>query len=182
MWIIIFLLQNKLQVRSRLQLKFANVSNWKRWKMFHVPDHQVACDTSKHCSVSCFGHLQTLPETGISGTHLLCFLNHGLEGREHVRNCYGKAHTCCCQHGSKIDCSLMCTAVNFCFGLPVRKLELWTFTFACGDSELCYVWRSVWGIKSDSLELILSPCLLNGLTLNAVQEHIPNKMLVTSTV
>lgn len=50
--------------------------------MYHVPVHQVACDTSKHCSVSCFGHLQAQTETGISGTHLFCFLNYGLEVRQ----------------------------------------------------------------------------------------------------
>lgn len=133
-------------------------------------------------------HLQTLPETGISGTHLFCFLNHSLEVRQRTWEELlqeGFPYTCCCQHGSellKFGCSLMCTVGNFCFGLSVRKLELWTSTLACADSELCSVWRSVWGIKSDSIELILSPCPLNGPTLNAVQEHIHNKMLVTSKI
>lgn len=27
----------------------------------------------------------------------------------------------------------------FCFGLSVRKLELWTLTLTSGDRELCYV-------------------------------------------
>lgn len=59
--------------------------------MYHMPVLQVACDTSKQCSVPCFGHLQTQPETGISGTHLFCFLNHGLEVRQRTcEECYGK--------------------------------------------------------------------------------------------
>lgn len=36
-----------------------------------VPVHQVACDTSRHCSVSCFGHLQTLPETNFWNSPVL---------------------------------------------------------------------------------------------------------------
>lgn len=129
--------------------------------MYHVPVHQVACDTSRHCRVSCFGHLQTQPEAGVSGTHLFCFLDHGLEVRQ--RTCEellweGFPYTCCCQHGYKVlkfGCSLMCSKIfglvwwffDFCFcfvlllyfGLSVRKLELWTSTLASGDSELCYV-------------------------------------------
>lgn len=43
----------------------------------------------------------------------------------------------------------MCTVGNFRFGLPFRKLEkIRTSPLACGDSELCDVGRSVWGIKS----------------------------------
>lgn len=68
------------------------------------------------------------------------------------------------------------------FGLSVRKLELWTSALASGDGELCYVGRVVQGIKSDGIELILYPCPLNGPKLNTVQVHVPNKMLVTSTI
>lgn len=130
-------------------------------------------------------HLQTLPETGISGTHLFCFLNHSLEVRQRTWEELlqeGFPYTCCCQHGSKLlkfGCSLMCTGGNFCFGLSVRKLDLWTSTLACADSELCwwvqggYVWHMASGAdvyetaKGDlsewaAAETLAFPCGLPG--------------------